>query len=120
MKNTNDENFYKDVVDGNGLILVKFWADWCPPCHALTPKVGRISEEFKDDLTVFSLDIEANPKTAELYSIKSIPSLLLFKNGLIIDRMVGNVNEGDLQDFIEEGLNHVEKVSEATAETKKE
>jgi thioredoxin 1 len=121
MNHTDDELFYKDVVERPGLTLVDFWADWCAPCRSLKPKVGKISEQFKDELTVFNLDIEVNPKTAELYKIKSIPTLLLFKDGLLIDRLIGNVAIEDLEEFIEKGISNEEtqvpKETSTTTET---
>jgi thioredoxin 1 len=122
MHHTDDASFYKDVVERPGLTLVDFWASWCAPCRALAPKLGKMSEEFEDELAVFKLDIESNPNSAELYQVKSIPTLLLFKNGLVIDRLVGNVDIDDLQDFIEKGISHEEdsKTSQTTESTKKE
>jgi len=116
MEHTDDSSFYKQVVENKGLTLVKFWADWCQPCRLLTPKLNKLSGEYADELTVFTLDIEANPNTAELYQIKSIPTLLLFKSGMVIGRLVGNADTDDIQDFIDKGISHEEE-SKTTDQT---
>lgn len=111
MKDTTDKDFYTDVVEGSGLILVDVWADWCPPCRLLSPKVDDLASKHSEDLTVFKLNTEGNANTAELYQIKSIPTLLLFKNGKVVGRSVGNISEKDLENFIQKGLNHVEETN---------
>ncbi|MGE0614986.1 MAG: thioredoxin [Bacteriovoracia bacterium] len=84
-----DKNFETDVLQASGLSLVDFWAEWCGPCKALAPTIDQIARERADSLRVFKLDVDANPDTAVRYGIRGIPALLLFKNGVVVDQLVG-------------------------------
>lgn len=83
-----DDNF-KTVLQNEKLVLIDFNAEWCSPCKALKPVVAEIAEEYKDSLVVCALDIDDNPNTAVQFGVTSIPTLLLFKEGELIDRLIG-------------------------------
>jgi thioredoxin 1 len=82
-----DEVFDKTIE--KGLTLVDFWADWCGPCRQIAPIVEQIAEENKGKLQVAKLDVDANGETAMKYGVMSIPTLILFKDGEPVERLVG-------------------------------
>ncbi len=85
-----DENFESEIGrKGAGPILVDFWATWCAPCRMIAPILEKLSAEYKAQARFGKLDVDSNPATATKYGILSIPTLLLFKDGAIADRIVG-------------------------------
>jgi thioredoxin 1 len=84
-----DEGFKKEILDSKGLSLVDFWADWCGPCHALAPTLESIATERAGAIEVFKLDVDANPETPTQFQIRGIPTVLFFKDGKLVDRLVG-------------------------------
>ncbi|MCA9711109.1 MAG: thioredoxin [Myxococcales bacterium] len=90
IKDTSDEAFQSEVLDSTLPVLVDFWATWCGPCRALAPHVEAIAHEFDGKLKVVKLDIDSNPNTPAKYGIRGIPTLLVFKGGELVDKLVGN------------------------------
>lgn len=84
-----DQNFEREVIGSNLPVLVDFWGAFCPPCLILAPIVKEIAEEFKDELKVGRLDVARNPKIAQKYGVRGIPTLILFKDGEEVGRLVG-------------------------------
>lgn len=91
IKELNNSNFEIEVLQAEGLILVDFWAIWCAPCRALSPLVEEISKEFAGKIKVCKLDIETCKEIPVKYGIRTIPTILFFKNGNIVDRTVGAI-----------------------------
>ena len=89
----NDSNFDEEVVKSDKPVLVDFWAEWCGPCKMIAPSVEKISEEYSDKLKVGKLDVDSNPNTSSTFGIRSIPTLLIFKNGSPVDQIVGAVSK---------------------------
>ncbi|TWP22524.1 thioredoxin [Apibacter muscae] len=85
----NDQTFKNEVIDSNEPVLVDFWAEWCGPCRSLSPVIDELSEEFKGKLKVVKIDIDANQNTPVEYGIRNIPTLLFFKNGQLVEKVVG-------------------------------
>ena len=83
-----DENFAKVTADSRP-VLVDFWATWCPPCRAIAPVLEELARESNDRYVIGKLDVDHNPKTAGKFQIEGIPTLLIFKNGKVVDRLVG-------------------------------
>ncbi|WP_457913424.1 thioredoxin TrxA [Candidatus Gillettellia adelgis] len=99
-----DENFNSNVIKAKELILVDFWAEWCGPCKTISLILDEISKEFPEKLTIAKLNIEQHAEIAAHYGIRSIPTLLLFKDGTVVATKVGTLTKGQLKDFINANL----------------
>ncbi len=93
--NDNELNNYLN----KGIVLLDFFADWCGPCKMLSPVIEQVSNEM-DDVTFLKINIDENNKTANLYKVMSIPTLILFKDGKLISKSVGFLNKEELKKFI--------------------
>ena len=95
-----DNTFEQEVLKAELPVLVDFWAPWCGPCKAVAPVVDDLSKEFDGRLKVVKLNTDENPKTAQAYSIKGIPSLFLFKSGVVVEQVVGAVPKSTLANAV--------------------
>ncbi|MCW1967899.1 MAG: thioredoxin [Anaerolineae bacterium] len=95
-----DTSFETSVEKGQGLVLVDFWAEWCGPCRQIAPIVDQIATENEGKLTVGKVDVDANQMVAQKYGVMSIPTLMLFKNGKLVERMVGAMPKARLMQKI--------------------
>ena len=101
---TNDQDFKSDVLESDKFVLVDFWAEWCGPCKAIAPSLEEISEEMKDKLKVVKVNIDENPTVSQSYSIRSIPALMIFKNGVKVSEKMGAIPKSALQAWVNENL----------------
>lgn len=97
----NDSNFEEIVLKAEIPVLVDFWAEWCGPCNMMLPIVEEVSEEYKGRLLVCKLDVDSSPNISGRYGIRNIPTMLLLKNGEVVDKMVGAAPKSSLLDKIE-------------------
>jgi thioredoxin 1 len=100
----SDDTFEKEVLQSSQPVLVDFYADWCGPCRAIAPIVEEIAHELHDRLKVVKLDVDQNQETAMQYGVQSIPTLLIFKNGKEVERLIGYMSKTKLLSKIEPHL----------------
>jgi len=98
-----DENI-GETLKNNKLVLVDFWAGWCGPCRALAPTIEELAKDYYGKVLIGKLDVDSNPKTAECYQVFSIPTLILFKNGIEIERMVGLCAKKNIEVILQKNL----------------
>ena len=91
-----DGNFDQEVISSGIPVLVDFWAVWCGPCRMIAPIVEELSTEFEGKVKVGKLDVDNNPRVASTYGIRSIPTLLVFKDGQIVEQIVGAVPKSEI------------------------
>lgn len=101
---TTDNSFENDVVKAQGVVLVDFWAEWCGPCKQLSPIIDDISNDLKDKLTVFKVNIDENPDSPAKYNVRGIPTLILFKDGNPVATKVGALPKSALVEWIESSI----------------
>ncbi|AFB30967.1 MULTISPECIES: thioredoxin [spotted fever group] len=98
--NVMDSSFKKEVLESDLPVLVDFWAEWCGPCKMLTPIIDEISKELQGKVKVLKMNIDENPNTPSEYGIRSIPTIMLFKNGEQKDTKIGLQQKKSLLDWI--------------------
>jgi thioredoxin 1 len=99
-----DVDFAEVVLQSEQLTVVDFWAEWCEPCHVMSAYMGFLLLDFADRVRVAALDVEENPEIQERYTIMGLPTLVFFRNGEEVDRIVGVVNYQELKQRVEKWL----------------
>lgn len=104
MLHFTDANFKKEVLESNLPTLVDFWASWCGPCKMIASHIDELAKEYAGKMKIGKVDVDANSKVATEYGIMSIPTIIFFKNGKVLNQIAGAVSKLDLKRKIEENL----------------
>ncbi|HJY38589.1 MAG TPA: thioredoxin [Steroidobacteraceae bacterium] len=100
----SDATFEEDVVKARRPVLIDFWAEWCGPCKAIAPMLNELAQEYRDKVTIVKLNVDENPKISQRFNVRSIPTLILFKNGQVEGQKVGAPRKSDLVAFLDSKL----------------
>ena len=100
----NDDNFKKEVLESEELVLVDFWAPWCMPCRMLAPTIEEIAEEMEGKVKVCKMNVDENVQYPQEYGIMSIPTVMLFKDGQVVETMIGLQPKEEIVKTIQEHL----------------
>jgi thioredoxin 1 len=96
-----DSNFKTEAIEIEGVAVVDFWAEWCGPCRMVTPIIEDLSKEYEGKATIGKVNVDVNPEVSQQFGIRSIPTILILKNGEIVDKHVGVISKPALKEKIE-------------------
>lgn len=101
---TSDSAFDADVLQNGKAVLLDFWAEWCGPCKMIAPLLDEVADKYEEQLDVVKLNVDENPNTAQKYGIRSIPTLILFKDGAVQAQIMGAMPKSQLEEFLDTNL----------------
>jgi thioredoxin 1 len=101
---TSDAAFDADVLQNSKAVLLDFWAEWCGPCKMIAPLLDEVAGKYEDKLDVVKLNVDENPNVAQKFGIRSIPTLILFKDGAVQAQMMGAMPLRQLEEFLDTNL----------------
>jgi thioredoxin 1 len=96
-----DDNWKREVAEADGPVLVDFWAEWCPPCRMIAPSIEALATAYSGRAKVGKLNVDENPGVAQAFGIRSIPTLLVFKGGKVVDQQVGAVPQPRIAEMLD-------------------
>jgi thioredoxin 1 len=96
----NDAGFEAEVLKDSLPVLVDFWAPWCGPCRAIAPVIEELTQEFEGKVKILKMNVDENPGTPSKYGIRAIPTLILFKNGEVVEQVTGAVSKASLKQML--------------------
>lgn len=100
----SDANFDREVLQSETPVLVDFWATWCAPCKAIAPLIDNVADEYSGKIKVGKVNVDENPATPGKYGVRGIPTLILFKGGVVVEQLVGAVPKSQLDALIAKAL----------------
>jgi thioredoxin 1 len=103
-KQINDANFEQEITNSKLPVLVDFWAPWCGPCKQVLPIIDELSKEMGDKIEVYKCNIDENPEMPSKYTVRGIPTLMIFKDGKLVDTKVGSLSKTALYDWVKNHL----------------
>ncbi len=101
---TTDETFNQDVLQSDAPVLLDFWAEWCGPCKMIGPILEELSEEYAETVKIIKLNVDENNNTAIKYAVRSIPTLILFKDAKVQAQHIGSASKAQLKEFLDSNL----------------
>ena len=101
---TNDGSFEADVIQSDKPVLLDFWAEWCGPCKMIAPLLDEAADEYADKLNIVKINIDENPNTPQKFGIRSIPTLMIFKDGAPQAQKLGAMSKSQLTEFLDSNL----------------
>lgn len=104
-KELTDNNFKETALDSDKVVLIDFWAEWCGPCRMIGPVIEELHEEYGEKAIIGKVNVDDNPEISMKYGIRSIPTILILKNGEVVDKHVGVASKSDLEAKINAHLN---------------
>lgn len=103
-QNITDDAFEQEIANSKIPVLVDFWAPWCGPCKQLGPTIDELSQDLGDKISVYKCNIDENPEAPSKYAVRGIPTLMIFKNGKLIDSKVGSLPKSALYEWVKSNL----------------
>lgn len=104
IKVVTDDSFESDVVNSSQIVLVDFWAPWCGPCKALAPTLDEVADEYDGKIVIAKINIDENNQTPPKYGVRGIPTMLLFKDGVVEATKMGALSKAELSTFIDANI----------------
>jgi thioredoxin 1 len=101
---TSDAAFDADVLENSKAVLLDFWAEWCGPCKMIAPLLDEVADKYEEKLDVVKLNVDENPNVAQKFGIRSIPTLILFKDGAVQAQLMGAMPMRQLEEFLDTNL----------------
>ncbi len=101
---TSDSAFDADVLENSKAVLLDFWAEWCGPCKMIAPLLDEVADKYEEKLDVVKLNVDENPNVAQKFGIRSIPTLILFKDGAVQAQLMGAMPMRQLEEFLDTNL----------------
>ena len=104
LKQVTDASFVDDVLNQKGVVVVDFWAPWCGPCRGLAPVIDEIAQEYAGRANVYKMNVDDSPMTPGRFGIRAIPTLIVFKNGEVVEQITGAVGKSNITAVLDKAL----------------